>query len=130
MRYVKCLFCELKKKRSDFLCSYCRSLYGPYEKEDWFLDLVNMEKIQRRISKIESTNYDVDFFPKETETYWGSFKQRGRPRTTDLIESYIQSVYADNFSIRQLTKLCNSSGLTVSRESVRSIINRIKLTKK
>jgi hypothetical protein len=88
-----------------------------------------MEKNQRRISKIESTNYDVDFFPKESETYWGSFRQRGRPKTTELIESYIRSIYKDDFSIRQLTKLCNSAGLKVSRESVRSIINRIKLTK-
>ena len=129
MRYVKCLFCENKRKRSDFLCVFCRSLYGQYEKEPWFSELTKMEKNQRRISRIESTNYDVDYLAKEVETYWGSFKKRGRPKTTELIESYIRSIYKEEFSIRQLTKLCNSAGLAVSRESVRSIINRIKLTK-
>jgi hypothetical protein len=130
MRYVKCLFCENRRKRSDFLCVSCRSLYGPYDKEVWFFELVKMEKNQRRISRIESTNYDVDFLPKESETYWGSFRQRGRPKTTELIESYIRSIYKEEYSVRQITKLCNSAGLVVSRESVRFIINRIKLTKK
>jgi hypothetical protein len=130
MRYVKCLFCENRRKRGHSLCSFCFSLYGPYQSESWYHELISMEKQQRRITKIESTNYNVDYFPKETETYWGSFRKRGRPRTTEVVESYIRSIYQEQFSVRQLTSICNNAGLNVSRESVRGIINKIKLTKK
>jgi hypothetical protein len=129
MRYVQCLFCDERKQRSDFLCKSCRILYGPYEKEAWFSEFVQMERKQRRITKQESTNFEVDFLPKEPRPQWGSSKSRGRPRTTDLVESYIRSIYQDSFSIRKITSLCQESGLVVSRESVRTILNKIKSDK-
>ena len=129
MRYVRCMFCDERRKSGDFLCAACRTLYGPYAAEEWFSELVQMEKRQRRITKLESTNFEVDYLPKEPERYWGSSRPRGRPRTTDIIESFIKSVYSANHSVRSLTKLCNATGLIVSRESVRMIINKLKLTK-
>jgi len=130
MRYVRCLFCDDRRKSGDFLCLSCRSLYGPYSSSEWFLELVAMERRQRRITKIESTNYEVDYLSKEPERFWGSSRPRGRPKTTDIIESFIKSIYEKNLSVRKLTKICNMTGLTVSRESVRMIINKIKLTEK
>lgn len=126
MRYVQCLFCEERRQRKDFLCKFCRTLYGPYEKEMWFSELVAMERRQRSITKQESTNYEVDFLPKEHRTHWGSSRSRGRPRTTALVESYVRSVYHNDLSVRKLTLLCIESGLKVSRESIRTIINKIK----
>lgn len=129
MRYVKCLFCEDKRQPQDFLCKFCRDLYNPFKNEIWFKEFIDLERIQRRITKAESVNYDVSQTPKATSTFWGSSKPRGRPRKVDFIEAYVRSIYSDNLSIRQITKLCNAAGLSVSRESVRSIINKIKLTK-
>ena len=126
MRYVQCLFCEERRQRKDFLCKFCRTLYGPYEKEPWFSEFVAMERRQRSITKQESTNYEVDFLSKEQRVHWGSSRSRGRPRTTDLVESYVRSVYQDDLSVRKLTLLCTQSGLRVSRESIRTIINKIK----
>lgn len=129
MRYVKCLFCDERRQSQDFLCRVCRILYNPYKNEVWFKEFVDLEKYQRRITKIESANYDVSQVSKHSSTFWGSSRPRGRPRKIDLIEAYVRSIYSSNLSIRQLTKLCNAAGLDVSRESVRSIINKIKLTK-
>lgn len=129
MRYVKCLFCDDRRQSQDFLCKSCRELYNPYKNEIWFKEFVDLERVQRRITKAESVNYDVSQTPKAGGTFWGSSKPRGRPRKVDLIEAYVRSIYSSNLSVRQLTKLCNAAGLSVSRESVRSIINKIKLTK-
>lgn len=129
MRYVRCLFCDERRKSSDFLCLKCRTLYGPYSKEEWFSELIDMEKKQRKITRTESTNFEVDHTHKEPDRFWGSSKPRGRPKTTNVIESFIKSVYSPEHSVRSLTKLCNATGLVVSRESVRMIINRIKMTK-
>lgn len=126
MRYVKCLFCERQRQRKDFLCKFCRTLYGPYEKELWFSELVTMERRQQAITKQESVNYELDYLTKESRPQWGSSRSRGRPRTTDLVESYVRSIYRDNMSIRQLAALCVESGLKVSRESIRTILNKIK----
>lgn len=130
MRYVKCIFCENKRLRGSSFCAFCLDLYSPYRSEDWFQELVQMEQKQRAITKIESSNYDVDFLSKGSDAFWGSSRKRGRPKTADIVESFIRSVYKDEFSVRQVTRLCVSAGLVVSRESVRSIINKIKLTKK
>lgn len=129
MRYVKCLFCENKRVRGSSFCAFCRDLYSPYKSEVWFSELVQMEQRQRSITKIESSNYDVDFLSKSSEANWGSSRKRGRPKTAEVVESFIRSIYRDDLSIRQITKQCVSAGLVVSRESVRSIINKIKLTK-
>lgn len=128
MRYVKCLFCENRKKRGKSLCSFCENLYSPYQTEEWYSEIVKMEQLQRRITKTESVNYDVDHLSKGFNTFFGSSRPRGRPKTTPLVESFIQSVYSVNLSIREITKLCNTSGLSVSRETVRSVVNRLKLT--
>jgi hypothetical protein len=130
MRYVKCLFCDNRRLRGSSFCSFCQELYYPYKLEQWFQELIQMEQRQRTITKIESSNYDVDFFSKGSDAVWGSSRKRGRPKTADIVESFIRSVYKEELSIRQVTRLCVSAGLLVSRESVRSIINKIKLTKK
>ena len=129
MRYVKCLFCDNRKAPNDFLCAFCRNMYNPYVLEEWFSEFVKLEQIQKRITIAESANYDVDFISKDYKSYFGASRPRGRPKTTPLIESFIQSIYTENQSIRKITKACNLAGLSVSRESVRAIINRIKLTK-
>jgi len=128
MRYVKCLFCENRRKRGNSLCSFCENLYSAYKNEEWYSDIVKMEQIQRRITKAESVNYDVDYASRGFRASFGSSRPRGRPKTTPLVESFIQSIYSIELSIRDITKMCNTAGLQVSRESVRSIINKIKLT--
>lgn len=130
MRYTKCLFCENPKVRGDFLCKYCRILYNPYKDNLWFTEFVAMEQKQRRINRIESTNYEVDHIVPRKTSYFGSSKPRGRPKTINVIESYIRSIYNESMSVRVLTNLCTTAGLNVSRESVRMIINKIKMTKK
>ena len=130
MRYTKCLFCEEPKVRGDFLCRYCRTLYNPYKAEVWFTEFIILEQRQRRISRTESTNFEVDRLSLQKSTFFGSSKPRGRPKTTSLIESYIYSIYHESMSVRVLTRMCVSAGLTVSRESVRTIVNKLKLTKK
>ena len=129
MRYVRCLFCDNGKQRFDFLCRGCRLLYGPYEKELWFTELIAMERKQLRITRHESTNYDVSYLPKETRPHLGSSRGRGRPRTTSLVESYVRSIYEPTESVRQVTSRCLEAGLVVSRESIRTILNKIKVTK-
>lgn len=129
MRFVQCLFCECRKQRYDFLCKSCRLLYGPYEKERWFHEIVEMEKKQRRITRQESTNYDVSYLPKESRPHWGSSRPRGRPKTTSIVESYVRSIYDPKISVRQMTARCLEAGLIVSRESIRTILNKIKVTK-
>ncbi len=129
MRYAKCLFCDNPKLRKGILCEFCKNLYGPYSSEQWFKEIVQMEQLQNKITKYESANYNVDYAFKTEETPLGSSRPRGRPKTTAVIESYIRSIYDKNYSVRQLTRLCNAVGLSVSRESVRAIINKIKLTK-
>lgn len=88
-----------------------------------------MEQLQNKINKYESANYNVDHTHRSGEFHYGSSKPRGRPKTTAVIESYIRSIYDSSLSVRQLTRLCNAVGLVVSRESVRAIMNKIKLTK-
>lgn len=129
MRYSKCLFCDNPKVRGDFLCDFCKTLYDPYRSELWFKELVQMEQLQNKISKYESANYNVDYAYRTGDFQYGASRPRGRPKTTAVIESYIRSIYNASLSVRQLTRLCNSVGLVVSRESVRAIINKIKLTK-
>lgn len=129
MRYTKCLFCDNPKARGDSLCSFCKSIYDPYRSESWFKELVQMEQLQNKINKYESANYNVDHAHRSGDFQYGASKPRGRPKTTAVIESYIRSIYDSSLSVRQLTRLCNSVGLVVSRESVRAIMNKIKLTK-
>lgn len=129
MRYTKCLFCDNPKLRSSSFCEYCKNLYEPYKSEKWFHELVRMEQLQKKITKYESANHDVDHVYRSTQSFYGASRSRGRPRTTLVIESYIRSIYDPSYSVRQLTNLCLSVGLQVSRESVRAIINKIKLTK-
>jgi hypothetical protein len=129
MRYSRCLFCENPKIKREYFCKFCKDLYGPYKSEAWFKELVRMEQLQNKITKYESANYNVEFMYK-TESNLGSSRSRGRPKTTTVIESYIRSIYNPSYSVRRLTYLCNSVGLEVSRESVRTIINKIKNDKK
>jgi len=129
MRYIRCLFCDNGKQRFDFLCRDCRLLYGPYDKELWFIELVAMERKQLKITRQESTNYDVSYLSKEIRPHLGSSRARGRPRTTSLVESYVRSIYESTASVRQVTARCLEAGLIVSRESIRTILNKIKVTK-
>lgn len=55
---------------------------------------------------------------------------RGRPSMPDIVRNSIQDLYRENpsLSVRQLWRLCKSKGFNVSRETVRSLMNAVKLT--
>jgi hypothetical protein len=129
MNVNKCLMCESLRSSSSILCSVCHPLYSPYVDTDWFKELVRLQKRQYYIDRLESTDYTDLFFASSLQTQYGSSRQRGRPRHPETIEAYIRAIYNPSFSIRYITKLCYSHGLTVSRETVRSIVNKIKADK-
>ena len=125
MKHNKCLMCEGVRSSASVLCTDCSALYGPYTNERWFLELCALQKKQYQIDRIESAAYTDTHWKHSMMTYYGPNKKRGRPRRTDTVEAFIRAVYQPGISIRKLTAYCISHGLEVSRETVRSIIQKI-----
>lgn len=128
MKSNKCIICEEPRTSlSPFLCSVCIPMYSPYVHTQWFRELVKLQKRQFQIDRLESATFE-EWAQAPPQFSYGSSKSRGRPRKSITIEAYIRANYVEGISIRKMTDLCYSRGLAVSRETVRSIINKIRLT--
>jgi hypothetical protein len=82
----------------------------------------------RRPGKSIAGGYCWSFDKKERIVI--SIIPRGRPSMPDIVRNSIQDLYRENpsLSVRQLWRLCKSKGFNVSRETVRSLMNAVKLT--
>lgn len=126
MKYNKCVICESPRSSGSLVCSGCFPLYSSYFNELWFIELSRLQRKQFQIDRLESAQYIDQQSQRFLSNQYGSKRKRGRPRRSDTIEAYIRSVYHSGLSIRQLTRLCYVHGFSVSRETVRAIINKIK----
>jgi len=126
MKYNKCVICESPRSSSSPVCSSCMPLYSAYLSEPWFLELARLQRKQFQIDRLESAHYTDQYNQHSLSNQYGSKRKRGRPRRSETIEAYVRSVYHSGLSIRQLTRLCYIHGFSISRETVRAIINKIK----
>ena len=56
-----CLLCEEKTKPWYTLCSDCYKKYKKYRNEKWFIELEQMDKVQRRINRKECLPVLTDY---------------------------------------------------------------------
>lgn len=123
---MKCLFCDNFRMKGLVTCQNCRA-YLQYEHEPWFRELLHMDRTQRRIDSYEISH--LGYLVDTAATTLGLVRFRrtvGAPSKLSRKEKeFIRSLRdEEHLSYRKLHKrLVNEYGFSISRETVRRIIN-------
>lgn len=118
----KCIICDRFVVRNTQFCNECAILYQGMENEQWFKDLATMMKKQRYIDDMERFSlHSVD----STRRVRARRTKTGRPPVPLIVKELILSLHRGDttLSTREIEKICKNSGVIVSRETVRRILN-------
>jgi hypothetical protein len=116
----KCIVCDNFAKSGTQFCSECAILYTGMEEEQWFKDLATMMKKQRYIDDMERYRYDgsVQSITKARRA------KIGRPRVPLIARELIIALSKNNPtpSLREIARICQNSGINVSKDTVRRVL--------
>jgi hypothetical protein len=116
----KCIICDNSATSASQFCSECAILYTGMEEEQWFKDLAIMMKKQRYIDDMERYRYDgsIQQIAKSRRA------KIGRPRVPLIARELIIALSKNDppLSLREIAKICQNSGINVSKDTVRNIL--------
>ena len=118
----KCIICDNFSTSGTQFCSDCIILYSGMEDEQWFKDLAVMMKKQRYIDDMERYRYTAD----NRHVIRARRAKIGRPKVPLIAKELIFALSKNNPapSLREIARICQNSGINVSRETVRRVLSQ------
>lgn len=118
----KCIICDNFATSGTQFCAECVILYTGMENEQWFKDLAIMMKKQRYIDDMERYRYEQG----NTRTMKARRAKIGRPKVPLIARELIIELSKNNppLSLREIARVCQNSGINISRETVRRVLSQ------
>lgn len=125
MNYLCCV-CDNRASKGSQFCKDCVLIYTEVENEEWFKDLCKLMKKQRMIDQMERyTLYKSNSIPNIVPKV---IRPTGRPKTSIVIRELVKILKDSDstLSVREIEEICRISKISVSRETIRRILQELK----